>query len=81
MKTLLPLLSIFTLITGLASLDAHRWNAGILFPALAVAALFAIAFADGPRPARRTYSMGLARVPHPDAGFGPPRHQPVKLAA
>jgi hypothetical protein len=56
MKTLLSLLSTFALIAGIASLDAHRWDAGILFPALAVATLAAFALADGPRPARRELS-------------------------
>ena len=39
MKTLLSLLSIFALITAIASLDSHRLDAGVLFPAFAVATL------------------------------------------
>jgi hypothetical protein len=61
MKTLLSLLSTFALIIGAASLDARHWNSDILVPALAVAALFAIALADGPRPVRRDLSANPAR--------------------
>jgi hypothetical protein len=70
MKTLLSLLSTLALITGIASLDTHQWNADVLFPALAVAALFALALADGPRPAR-----------FPVPGFELPRFPPLKLLA
>jgi hypothetical protein len=56
MKTLLSFLTTFALISGIASLDAHHWDANILFPALAVATLAAFALADGPRPARRALS-------------------------
>jgi hypothetical protein len=81
MKTLIPFLSTFVLIIGAASLDARHWNSDILIPALAVAALFAIAFADGPRPARRALSADLARCRCPVVSFKAPRTPPLKLAA
>jgi hypothetical protein len=79
MKTLISLLSTFALIIGAASLDARHWNSDILVPALAVAALFAIAFADGPRPARRPYAADLTgcRV----VGFKSSHPASLKLAA
>jgi hypothetical protein len=48
MKNLLPLLSIPVLITAALSLDSQPLDAGALFPALAVAALFAVALNDRP---------------------------------
>jgi len=43
MKTILSLFTTLALIIGAASLDAYRLDAGLLFSALAVAALFAFA--------------------------------------
>ncbi len=81
MKTLLSLFSTFTLITGFALLDAHHWDAGILFPALAVAVIAAIASVESPQPARRTYHPGCARVPCPVVRLGSPHNPPLRMAA
>jgi len=48
MKTLLPLLFILVLTTTAMSLDSHPLDAGALFPASAVAVLFAFALNDRP---------------------------------
>ncbi|MDD2765463.1 MAG: hypothetical protein PHE83_15990 [Opitutaceae bacterium] len=49
MKTLLSLLSVLLLIVAAVSLDAYQLDAGILFSALTVAALFAFALNDNRR--------------------------------
>ena len=57
MKNLLPLLSIPVLITAALSLDSQPLDAGVLFLALAVAALFAVARND--RPLRHWPAPGI----------------------
>jgi hypothetical protein len=52
MKTLTSLISILALIIAISSLDSHRLDAGVLFPAFAVAALVAFALTEGRAPAR-----------------------------
>jgi len=52
MKTLISLLSTLALITAIASLDSHRLDGGVLFPAFAVASLVAFALTEGHGPAR-----------------------------
>ena len=57
LKTLLCFLSIFALITVLASLDGYRVDGGVLASSFAVAALFALALTEGRGPARPPLSM------------------------
>jgi hypothetical protein len=52
MKTLLSLLSILTLTAGAIEFDASQLDAGALFTAVLVAALFAFAANDGRRGGR-----------------------------
>ena len=61
MKTLLSLLSTLALITALASLDSQRLDAGVLFPAFAVAALVAFALTEGRGPARPSLAERFSR--------------------
>ena len=81
MKTLLSLLSTLALITAIASLDSHRLDAGVLFPALAVGAVFAIALTEGRGPARPALAERFSRLPGPVVHFESPRHHHLKLAA
>jgi hypothetical protein len=81
MKTILSLVTTFTLIIGAASLDASRLDAGVLFSALAVAALFAFALNDVPRPAYRVLSARITRFPAPARCSVPRRSRPMNLAA
>jgi hypothetical protein len=57
MKTLITLLSTFALIVAVSSLDSHRLDADVLFPAMAVAAVFAFALTEGRRPVRTYHSL------------------------
>ena len=63
MKTILSLFTTLALIIGAASLDAYRLDAGLLFSALAVAALFAFALNDVRRPPYRVRSARITRFP------------------
>jgi hypothetical protein len=81
MKTLLSFLSTLALITTIASLDSHRFDAGVLFPAFAVAALSAFALTEGRGPARPALSERFTRFPPAGPRFESPRRQSLKLAA
>jgi hypothetical protein len=81
MKTLLSLLSTLALITTVATLDSHRLDPGVLFPAFAVAVLVAFALTEGRGPARPVLSERFARFPRPVTRFESPRRQSLKLAA
>jgi hypothetical protein len=63
MKTLVALFSIFALLTATESLDASQWDAGALFSAVAVAALFAFALNDSRRPERPLLLGRVERYP------------------
>jgi len=80
MKTLLSLLSTLALITAIASLDSHRLDAGVLFPALAVAALVAFALTEGRDSARPTLTDRFSRTTRPAVNFGTPRPHRLKPA-
>jgi hypothetical protein len=81
MKTILSLFTTLTLIIGAASLDASQLDAGVLFSALAVAALFAFALNDVRRPPYRILSARVTRFPGPVRCSVPPRSRPMDLAA
>jgi hypothetical protein len=81
MKTILSLFTTFTLIIGAASLDASRLDAGVLFSALAVAALFAFALNDVRRPPYRILSARVTRFPRLAGCSAPPQSRPLDLAA
>jgi hypothetical protein len=80
MKTLLSLLFISVLLTAAASLDAYQLDAGVLFTAVAVAALFAIALNDS-RPVRRLSPTRITRFPAPSRAAASPRRRSLDLAA
>ena len=81
MKTILSLFTTLTLIIGAASLDAYRLDAGLLFSALAVAALFAFALNDVRRPPYRVRSARITRFPGTARCSTPPQSRPMDLAA
>jgi hypothetical protein len=81
MKTLISLLSTLALIVAVSSLDSHRLDADVLFPALAVAAVFAFALTEGRGPARPALVEHFSRFPRPVAHFESRRQQPLKMAA
>ncbi len=63
MKTLLSLLYTFGVTAGAVSLDSYRLDPEVLFTALAVAALFALALNDGCRVRRPLFAGSVARFP------------------
>jgi hypothetical protein len=81
MKTVLSLVTPLALIIAAIALDTQRLNAGVLFSALAVAALFAFALHDGRRPVYQVPSARLARFPAPTRYSLPRRSRPLDLAA
>ena len=84
MKTILSLASILTplaLIFAVASLDTSRLDAGALFAALAVAALFAFTLSDVRRPPYRILSGRVTRFPTPARCSVPPHSSSMDLAA
>jgi hypothetical protein len=81
MKTILSLFTTLALIIGAASLDAYRLDAGLLFSALAVAALFAFALNDVRRPPYRVLSARITRFPAPARCSTPPQSRSMDLAA
>ena len=80
MKTFLSLLFISVLLTAAASLDAYQVDAGVIFSAVAVAALFAIALNDT-GPERRLVPTRITRFPAPSRRSVPPRAHSLDLAA
>jgi hypothetical protein len=80
MKTFLSLLFISVLLTAVAALDAYQLDAGVLFTAVAVAALFAIALNDS-GPERRLTLTRIARFPAPSRTAAAPRRRSLDLAA
>jgi len=78
MKTLLSLLSTLALITAIASLDSHRLDPGVLFPAFAVATLAAFALTEGRGPVRPSLTDRFSR---PCARLQSRRPHAVKLSA
>ncbi len=81
MKTLLSLFSTLALIIALASLDSHRLDAGVLFPAFAVAVLVAFALTEGRGPARPTLTERFTRFPQSVGRYASPRRPHLKQAA
>lgn len=63
MKTLLSLLCTFGVTVGAVSLDSYRLDPDVLFTAMAVAALFAMALNDGCRMRRPLFAGSIARFP------------------
>ncbi|HTX66693.1 MAG TPA: hypothetical protein VMD31_13045 [Opitutaceae bacterium] len=63
MKTLFALFYTFGITAGAASLDLHRLDPGMIFTALAVGALFALALNDGCRVRRPLVVAPVARFP------------------
>ena len=80
MKTFLSLLFISVLLTAAASLDAYQLDAGVIFSAVAVAALFAIALNDC-RPVHRLSPTRVTRFPVPSRSPATPRRHSLNLAA
>ena len=80
MKTFLSLLFISVLLTAAASLDAYQLDAGVIFSAVAVAALFAIALNDS-RPKRCLVPTRVTRFPAPSRDSAPPSRHSLDLAA
>jgi hypothetical protein len=80
MKTFLSFLFISVLLTAAASLDAYQLDAGVLFSAVATAALFAIALNDS-RPVRRLSLTRVTRFPATSRGCAMPRRHSLDLAA
>lgn len=81
MKTILSLLATLALIIGAASLDASQLDAGVLFSAFAVAALFAFALNDVPPPSYRDSYARVARFPRRSGPSATPQAHPMDLAA
>jgi hypothetical protein len=81
MKTLIALFSILALLTATESLDASQWDAGALFSAVAVAALFAFALNDSRLPARPLILGRVERYPGPARCSGARRAHSMDLAA
>jgi hypothetical protein len=81
MKTLVALFSILALLTATESLDASQWDAGALFSAVAVAALFAFALNDSPRPERPLLLGRVERYPGSSRCSGARRTPSMDLAA
>jgi len=63
MKTLFALFYTFLVTAGAASLDLHRLDPGMIFTAVAVAALFALALNDGCRVRRPLSLAPVTRFP------------------
>lgn len=63
MKTLFSLLCTFGVTAGAMSLDSYRLDPEVLFTAVAVAALFALALNDGCRVRRPLRAGSVARFP------------------
>ena len=81
MKTLLSLLSILVLLMAAISLDAYQLDAGVVFSAVAVTALFAIALNDSRRPERILVPTRVERFPEPARCSVTPRAHSMDLAA
>jgi hypothetical protein len=81
MKTIFSLFTTFALIIAGASFDAYRLDAGVLFSAFAVAALFAFALNDVRRPPYRIPSLRITRFPAPARCSTPPQSRRMGLAA
>ena len=81
MKTILSLVTTLALIIGAASLDASKLDAGSLFSALAVAALFAFALNDVRRPPYQILSARITRFPGPARVSTAPQSHSMDLAA
>jgi hypothetical protein len=80
MKTLFSFLSILALMIAISSLDSHRLDADVLFPALAVATVFAFALTEGRSPARPTLSERFTRS-YGHLGSRPVGHRPSETGA
>ncbi|HTT55916.1 MAG TPA: hypothetical protein VMF63_02320 [Opitutaceae bacterium] len=63
MKTLFALFYTFGITAGAASLDLHRLDPGMIFTALAVGALFALALNDDGRARRPLVVAPVTRFP------------------
>ena len=63
MKTLFALLYTFGVTAGAATLDLHQLDPGMLFTALAVGVLFALALNDGSRVRRPLVVAPVTRFP------------------
>jgi hypothetical protein len=63
MKTLFALFYTFGVTAGAVSLDSYRLDPEVLFTAVAVAALFALALNDGYRPRRAVGTTRVTRFP------------------
>jgi hypothetical protein len=81
MKTLLSFLYTFGVIAGAVSLDSYRLDPEVLFTAVAVAALFALALNDGCRVRRPLSAGSVARFPSRKPGSLGRRTNAFDLAA